>query len=179
MTYDEFEREQEIVDFINNKIKRCRKCGQELHYKEKYYHSDRICCICKGLPSYENDEKSLTPIMDKPQHTFLENNTLNYMCNEKNKVENTRASAQEALFKKYPEWCLLNEIQDKKWKDKQSNELSYSKNNKQKFQNKITNERIFALLEKYDNYQTVDLTQDELISLFWEVLYHRGVNNVS
>lgn len=35
--FDKEPREQEVIDFIRNKIKRGRQCGNELDYKEKYF----------------------------------------------------------------------------------------------------------------------------------------------
>lgn len=51
---DEYEsrRAEEAHLFVANKIKRCRKCRNELHYKEKFYNADKICNRCRGLPEY-------------------------------------------------------------------------------------------------------------------------------
>lgn len=54
--FDKEQKEQEVINFIRNKIKRCCKCGNELHYKEKYFFTDHICCICKGFPSFDAAE---------------------------------------------------------------------------------------------------------------------------
>lgn len=47
--FDKELREKELDYFISNKIKRCRQCGNELDYMEKFHFTDRVCCKCKGL----------------------------------------------------------------------------------------------------------------------------------
>ena len=71
--YDDYDqREANIASFLSNKIKRCIKCGRELDYKEKFYYTDRICNLCRGLqpfdsedvPEVESEVKSPFPIIN-------------------------------------------------------------------------------------------------------------------
>lgn len=52
MDYYEDKREDDEDRYLSKKIRCCRKCGKELHYKEIFYNSDKVCNRCKGLPEF-------------------------------------------------------------------------------------------------------------------------------
>ncbi|ELC7379901.1 hypothetical protein RJO92_003102 [Enterobacter asburiae] len=180
MFYDdfEFEREQEVIDFINNKIKRCRKCGNELHYKEKFHNTDKICNGCKGMRSF--DEIDVTPPATQNQNNRLTTirNTGAYVHPlMDNDNEKKRTTTENEFLKKYSQWQLNNEKAEKAWRENQKLSLSTQKQTKKIMANpKVTDERLGELINNYDLGIALDIRHDEIISITWEILYHRGVN---
>ncbi|WP_438442313.1 hypothetical protein [Kluyvera georgiana] len=180
MFFDEkkFERELEVLDFIRNKIKRCRKCGNELHYKEKFYNSDKICNKCKGMrPFDEIDTKTPTNIennaLTTPRHVARE---AHYHL-EQGSGE-TRTTTESDFNKKYEQWKLNNEKAERAWREKQSLVSSSQKQGKKNVSSsKVTDEKLNEIIKCYDLEQELNIGHEELISIVWEVLYHRGINN--
>lgn len=168
--FDEEQREQEVIDFISNKIKRCRKCGNELHYKEKYYFNDRICCTCKGLKPFDAPEDIALSESCEPEPARLAD-----------EGHDARTSTERELFNRYPEWQLMNERAAKKWREEHPPEESCLPSSRSAVNSAgpLSVERLNELMAKYDASEAVDIRQEELISLLWEVLYHRKINPVS
>lgn len=51
---DDYEDRRETNEnrYLSNKIRCCRKCGKELHYKEIFYNADKVCNRCRGISEY-------------------------------------------------------------------------------------------------------------------------------
>ncbi|NWC62937.1 hypothetical protein [Cedecea sp. P7760] len=167
--FDEERRDQEAADFISNKIKRCRKCSNELDYKEKYYFTDRICCACKGLEPFDAPDvitSSENP-QQKPPRQVEQGNGV-------------RTSAESGLLSRYAEWQLMNERAEKKWREEHPPQEKHSPSFRKVINTAgpLSVERINELMAKYDASEAVDIRQEELISLLWEVLYHRKITSV-
>lgn len=178
MFYDdfEFEREQEAIDFINNKIKRCRKCGNELHYKEKFYNTDKLCNECKGMRSFDEIDDNPLVIQNKKNHVCSTRNADGSFILEDD-VQKKCIVSEKEFFKKYSQWKLNNEKAEKAWREKQALTLSTKKqNNKITTTPKITDERLAEIISNYDLGQGININHDELISIVWEVMYYRGIN---
>ena len=180
MRYDdyEFEREQEVIDFINNKIKRCRKCGNELHYKEKFHHTDRICNACKGMRSFDEIDVKQPSIQNKNTHVTTTRHTDAYvlpLLDDDN--EKKRTTIEKEFLEKYTQWQLNNEKAEKAWRERQDLTPSIQKQTKKTtISTNITDERLGELISNYDLGQSLDIRHDELISIVWEVMYYRGIN---
>nr|VXZ85973.1 Uncharacterised protein [Klebsiella pneumoniae] len=108
--YDDYDkREANIASFLSNKIKRCIKCGRELDYKEKFYYTDRICNLCRGLqpfdsedvPEVESEVKSPFPIINLDLSKY------------EDKGQQNRSDFEKQVFSRYPEWQLLREKRKK------------------------------------------------------------------
>ncbi|WP_320732746.1 hypothetical protein [Enterobacter roggenkampii] len=179
MFYDdfEFEREQEVIDFINNKIKRCRKCGNELHYKEKFYNTDKLCNGCKGKrPFDEVDAKSAT-LQSKIKHVSIIPKTEDSLILDDTSPKK-RTATEKAFLQKYMQWQLNNEKAVKDWQEKHALSLCTQKSPQKKLAKpKLTNERLSEIISDYDLGQRLNISQDELISVVWEIMYHRGITN--
>ncbi|MHA1000555.1 hypothetical protein ACR9IA_08400 [Leclercia pneumoniae] len=180
MCYDDFEfkREQEAIDFINNKIKRCRKCGNELHYKEKFHNTDKICNGCKGMRPYDEIDVTLPASQNQKNRLTTVRNTDEYVpLLLDNDNEKKRTTTENEFLKKYSQWQLNNEKAEKAWRENQEPALSIQKKTKKITANsKVTNERLGELISNYDLGIGLDIKHDELISIIWEIFYHRGVN---
>lgn len=176
MPYDEFEREQEAIDFINNKIKKCKKCGHELHYKEKFYNIGNVCNPCKGLPPFIDSDTINNISTSSVQHNNLEP-LISASVTLDNNIEENRTPTERELLKKYPEWQLRNELALKKWREK-CHKIHAGEINKKTATTdlKIEDERIVEFLNRYDSHNPIDITQEEVISLLWEVMYHRKIS---
>lgn len=176
MPYDEFEREPEAIDFINNKIKKCKNCGHELHYKEKFYNIGNVCNPCKGLPPFIDTDTINNISTSYIQHSNLEPLTSISVSLDDN-IDKKRTLTERELLKKYPEWQLRNELALKKWREKcHKTHAEEIKKKTASTELKIEDERIGELLNKYDTYKPIDITQEEVISLLWEVMYYRKIS---
>lgn len=177
MFYDdfEFEREQEVVDFINNKIKRCRKCGNELHYKEKFYNTDKLCNGCKGIRSFEEtDAKPPTMLSKTKLVSAVPKADDSFILDDD--AEKKRTATEEVFLQKYSQWKLNNEKAEKAWQEKQELSLSTQKQHEKPLPNsKLTDERLSEIISNYDLGQGLNISHDELISVVWEIMYHRGI----
>lgn len=167
--FDEERRDQEAANFLSNKIKRCRRCSNELDYKEKYYFSDRICCACKGLEPFDAPDV-ITPsenLEPKPLHQVEQD-------------YGVRTSTERELFNKYPEWKLMIERAEKKWREQHPLQEKHSPSSRNAINTAgpLPVERINELMAKYDASEAVNIRQEELMSLLWEVLYHRKITSV-
>ncbi|WP_317178817.1 hypothetical protein [Lelliottia amnigena] len=173
MPYDEFEREQETIDFINNKINKCRR---ELHYKEKFYNVGNICNPCKGLLPFIDADAINNFSTSSVQYNNLEPLT-SISVSVDNNIDEKRTLTERELLKKYPEWQLKNELALKEWREKcHETPAGEIKKNKSTAELKIEDERIGELLNRYDSYRAIDITQEEVISLLWEVMYYRKIS---
>lgn len=151
--FDKERREQQSDYFINNKIKRCRQCGNELDYMEKFHFSDRVCCKCKGV-------ESLIPSEREPAQ---------------NHSDKTDEFAVQCKSERYAEWLRLTQLAEAKWhSDNQilASTVSQSKPVESNLEG-VPSERIYELIEQYDNGEHVAISQEELVSIFWEVLQQR------
>ncbi|HED3065117.1 TPA: hypothetical protein R4057_002071 [Kluyvera ascorbata] len=177
MYYDEFQRELEALDFINNKIKRCRACGRELHYKEKFNNTDNICNACKGLPSYDSFDDSEGPIEAIPLQALRKNESQEVIMHGNNHVKK-RTFTEEELLKRYPSWQLSNEKAEREWVENNPKSVRGDRGGSQLSSSvKISDERLGEMIDNYDLGKGLDFSQDELISIIWEIMYHRGIIN--
>lgn len=177
MCYDEFQRELEALNFINNKIKRCRACGRELHYKEKFNNTDKICNACKGLPSYDSFDDSEGQIEAIPLQALRKNESQEAIMHGNNYVKK-RTFTEEELLKRYPSWQLSNEKAEREWVENNPNSVIEDRGKRQLSSSvKISDERLGEMIDNYDLGKGVDLSQNELISIIWEIMYHRGIIN--
>ncbi|MHC9060049.1 hypothetical protein [Pantoea sp. y20] len=153
--FDKEQREQQSDYFISNKIKRCRQCRNELDYMEKFHFTDRICCKCKGIKSFMSDEVESTQIDSDEQ------------------VQLSDARTSEL----YSEWLRLNKLAEKKWHSENQPDvliMTQPKHDKKDAES-VPSERIFEMIEQYDNGEFVAITQEELVSIFWEILQRRKI----
>lgn len=171
--YDDYDqREANIASFLSNKIKRCIKCGHELDYKEKFYYTDRICNLCRGLqpfdsedvPEVESEVKSPFPIINLDLSKY------------EDKGQQNRSDFEKQVFSRYPEWQLLREKAEKDW------DAAHPRPEKINFVTQIpsysliiTDERIAELINQYDANGAVNIKVEELISLLWEVRKYRKI----
>jgi len=171
--WSEDKREADAARFLNNKIKRCKICHNELTYIEKFYFTERLCTTCKDKHSSEvaaKDENSakvqFQPFAIPPD---LED-----------KGQENRTPLEQMLFSKYPEWQLYKERAEKKWRDENTEgRAHYTESSKTSFAGGgVPDERIFELLSQYDQAENIDITESELVTLLWEILYHRKINTV-
>ncbi|MDF7662384.1 DUF702 domain-containing protein [Erwiniaceae bacterium L1_54_6] len=153
--FDKELREQQLDYFISNKIKCCRQCGNELDYMEKFHFTDRICCKCKGV-------ESLISVKWEPAQNY----------NEK-----TEQFADEQISERYAEWQRLTKLAERKWySENQSDGTAVIQSKPLKASaESIPSERIFELIGQYDNGEPVAISQEELVSIFWEVLQLRKI----
>lgn len=151
--FDKERREQQLDYFISNKIKRCHKCGNELDYMEKFHFSDRVCCKCKGV-------ESLIPSESEPAQ---------------NHSEKTEEFVGQRKSERYAEWLRLTKMAEEKWHSENHSEATAVSQSKPVESNVevMPSERIYELIEQYDNGQHVAISQEELVSIFWEVLQQR------
>lgn len=171
-----FERELEVIDFINNKIKRCRKCGTELHYKEKFYNTDKICNRCKGRRSCDEIDVNPLAVQNKNNHISAIQN-VKYALLLADNIEKKRITTEKDFLEKYTQWQLNNEKAEKAWKEKQASTLSDRKKSKSpSITPNLTDERLGEIISNYDSGEGLNVSHDELISIVWEVMYHRGIN---
>lgn len=171
--YDDYDkREANIASFLSNKIKRCIKCGRELDYKEKFYYTDRICNLCRGLqpfdsedvPEVESEVKSPFPIINLDLSKY------------EGKGQQNRSDFEKQVFSRYPEWQLLREKAEKDW------DAAHPRPEEINFVTQIpsysliiTDERIAELINQYDANGAVNIKVEELISLLWEVREYRKI----
>lgn len=165
--YDQ--REANITSFLSNKIKRCIKCGHELDYKEKFYYTDRICNLCRGLqpfdsedvPEIESEGKSPFPIINSKYE---------------DKGQQNRSVFEKQVFSRYPEWQLLREKAEKDWDAAHPRPEGITFVTEIPSYNLIiTDERIAELINQYDANGTVSIKVEELISLLWEIREYRKI----
>ncbi|MDR6348509.1 hypothetical protein [Pantoea sp. SORGH_AS_0659] len=153
--FDKERREQESDYFISNKIKRCRKCGNELDYMEKFHFADRVCCKCKGVDS-------LIPMDRKSSQNY---------------IDETESFAGEKITERYAEWQRLITLAERKWHNE--NQLDSAVVSQptllKESAERVSSERIFELIGHYDNGEPIAICQEELVSIFWEVLQQRKV----
>ncbi|EIX9042393.1 hypothetical protein [Klebsiella variicola] len=162
MCDDYDQREANIASFLSNKIKRCIKCGHELEYKEKFYYTDRICNLCRGLqpfdsegvPEVESEGKSPFPIINLDLSKY------------EDKGQQNRTNFEKQVFSRYPEWQLLREKAEKDW------DATHPRPEGKTFLTKIpsykliiTDEHIAELINQYDVNGAVSIKVEELISL--------------
>lgn len=170
-----FEREQKAIDFINNKIKRCRKCGNELHYKEKFYNTDKLCNECKGLRSFDEIDVNSLIVENKKNHATVTPKAEGSFIFDHD-IEKQRTITERTFLEKYSQWQLNNERAEKAWREKQALTLSTQKqSNNPSITPKLTDERLGEIISSYDSGQRLDINHDELISIVWEIMYHRGI----
>ncbi|PFF94817.1 hypothetical protein [Escherichia albertii] len=122
-------------------IKYCRQCGRELHYKEKFYFSDHICCRCRGLASFDDDGTE--------------------------SVGRERTPVERTLFERYPVWQLMIEKAERQWKATHPQPLADVITVTRC--TKVSDERITEMLAQYDNFRPVQIEERELIALLQEV----------
>lgn len=122
-------------------IKYCRQCGRELHYKEKFYFSDHICCRCRGLASFDDDGTE--------------------------SVGRERTPVERTLFERYPVWQLMIEKAERQWKATHPQPLADVITVTRC--TKVSVERITEMLAQYDDFRPVQIEERELIALLQEV----------
>lgn len=179
MFYDdfEFEREQEVIDFINNKIKRCRKCGNELHYKEKFYNTDKLCNGCKGKRSFDEVDAKSATLQSKIKHVSIIPKAEVALILDDTSTKK-RTATEKTFLQKYMQWQLNNEKAVKDWQEKNALSLCTQKSAPKKLAKpKLTDERLSEIISDYDLGQGLNISHDELISVVWEIMYHRGITN--
>lgn len=180
MFYDDFEleREQEAIDFINNKIKRCRKCGNELHYKEKFYNTDKLCNRCKGKRSFDEVDVKSTTNQSKTKHVSVIPKTESSFISD-DIPPKKRTATERAFLQKHMQWQLNNEKAEKDWKEKNALSISTQKTSKKDLTKpKLTDERLSEIMNNYDLGKGLNINHDELISVVWEIMYHRGITKI-
>lgn len=172
MNDDYDQREANIASFLSNKIKRCIKCEHELDYKEKFYNTDRICKLCRGLqpfdsedvPEVESEGKSLFPIINLDLSKY------------EDKGQQNRSDFKKQVFSRYPEWQLLREKAEKDWDVAHPRPVGITFVTEIPSYNLIiTDERIAELINQYDANGTVSIKVEELISLLWEIKDCRNI----
>jgi len=153
--FDKEQGEQQSDYFISNKIKRCRQCGNELDYMEKFHFTDRLCCKCKGIGSLISVEG------ESAQN-----------CNEE-----TEQFAVKEISERYAEWQRLTKLAERKWRiENQSADTVVTQSKPLNASDEsVSSERIFELIGQYDNGEPVAISQEELVSIFWEVLQRRKI----
>ncbi|RJL48267.1 hypothetical protein [Pectobacterium carotovorum] len=74
----------------------------------------------------------------------------------------------------------MNEKAEKKWREEHPPKENCLPSSRSTVNSTVSLsvERINELMAKYDASETVDIRQEELISLLWEVLYHRKINPI-
>lgn len=154
---DKEQRELEVKRFIDNKIKRCDKCGCELNYREKFYTSEPICFVCKGLLKPEAERESLGA------------------SGHYNSVD-TRSPMAEKLFALYPEWQAMNEKAENEWHENHPLTPLPRKLSENHKPQPFSDERIAQMISDYDEGIMVTVSQEELISLLWEIIKHRNIS---
>lgn len=177
MFYDgfEFEREQEVIDFINSKIKRCRKCGNELHYKEKFYNTDKLCNGCKGKRAFDEVDTESTAIQSKIKLVGVIPKTDDSSVLVDTPSKKRTATEQEFL-QKYMQWQLNSEKALKVWQEKNALSLSTQKSlHKNLTKPKSTDERLSEIISNYDSEQGTNISQDELISVVCKIVHRLGI----
>lgn len=153
--FDKEHRDQQSNHFMSNKIKRCRQCGNELNYMEKFHFTDRVCCKCKGIEPLISDERNAA----------------------QNYNDETGPIAREKISELFAEWQRLTTLAERKWhSENQSNGsiVAQPKPLKKSAKN-VSSERIFELIGQYDNGEPIAICQEELVSIFWEILQQRNV----
>jgi len=148
--FDKDNRDQQARNFVNKKIKRCIKCGVELNYKEKFTFNDGVCCKCKGVKPFDEARK--------PEDLYA-----------------ARSRAAQELYNRYPEWQRLNELAEEKWGNEHPPVVHFTslKSTKVVTGDNFSSEKINELIDKYDDGEEIHITQEELMSLLWEVLDYR------
>lgn len=121
--------------------KYCRQCGRELHYKEKFYFTDQVCCRCRGLASFDDDGTE--------------------------SVGRERTPVERALFERYPAWQLMIEKAERQWKATHPQPLADVITVTRC--TKVSDERISEMLAQYDSFRPVKIEERELIALLQEV----------
>ncbi|HBA9706355.1 TPA: hypothetical protein J1460_000238 [Escherichia coli] len=121
--------------------KYCRQCGRELHYKERFYFTDQVCCRCRGLASFDDDGTE--------------------------SVGRERTPVERALFERYPAWQLMIEKAERQWKATHPQPLADVITVTRC--TKVSDERITEMLAQYDNFRPVQIEERELIALLQEV----------
>ncbi|MEY8647644.1 hypothetical protein AALP86_14345 [Klebsiella pasteurii] len=171
--YDDYEqRVLEIASFLSNKIKRCLKCSRELHYKEKFNYTGRVCNRCRGMKPFDtlDDIISLAKINPSSQIRNLD------LSQCKDKGTANRSAFEQQISNQYPEWQLLREKAEKKWNKKHLNtEQRVFDYDKLSCNEMISDERVGDIFNQYDTHEIVDISNKELISLLWEIRFHRGI----
>ncbi|EHU4459522.1 hypothetical protein KY790_004334 [Salmonella enterica] len=122
-------------------IKYCHQCGQELHYKEKFYFTNQICCQCRGLAPFDDDGTQ--------------------------SVGRERTPIERTLFERYPVWQLMIEKAERQWKaahpQPQAGLITVTRCTT------VSDERISEMLAQYDSFRPVRIEERELIALLQEV----------
>lgn len=170
--YDDYDqREANIASFLSNKIKKCSKCGRELHYKEKYYYTDGICNQCRGVPSFDDIENLNDSLGIDMREPFIDLDMPQY----ENKGQENRTEFERKIFNRYLEWQLLREKAEKEWNAEHpqpdGDALTYQAVD---YSQIITDERIAEMIYQYDTNEVVSIKVEELISLLWEIKANRG-----
>ncbi len=119
----------------------CRQCGRELHYKERFYFTDQVCCRCRGLASFDDDGTE--------------------------SVGRERTPVERALFERYPAWQLMIEKAERQWKATHPQPLADVITVTRC--TKVSDERITEMLAQYDSFRPVQIEERELIALLQEV----------
>lgn len=153
--FDKEQRDKELDYFISNKIKRCRQCGNELDYMEKFHYIDRVCCKCKGVDSLMPTERIST----------------------RDDNDETKSLAGEKMSERYAEWKRLTTLAERKWHSKNQFDGKAASKPKplKESVGKVSSERIFELIGQYDNGEAIAIYQEELVSIFWEILQQRKI----
>lgn len=171
---DHDQREANIASFLANKFKKCRKCGHELDYKEKFYYTDQICNPCRGLQPFDSEDAPDGESAGKSPFPIINLDLSKY----EDKGQQNRCDFEKQVFSRYPEWQLLREKAEKDWNAEhpQTEVVTLKSGTKIESYNKIiTDERIAEMIYQYDFNGTVNIKVEELISLLWEIRKNRGI----
>lgn len=91
--------------------------------------------------------------------------------------DETKSLGGEKMSDRYSEWKHLTTLADRKWQSENQIDgaaVSKPKPLKESVES-VSSERIFELIGQYDNGESMAICQEELVSIFWEVLQQRKI----